>query len=69
MMHVLTAVSLVGAVDAVHLHVAAVVRRDAVRLVPHVLPARQLPRLALRRRWGHHTTINKYGIQSVAGYK
>lgn len=47
----LTAVSLVGAVHAVDVHVAAVVRRDAVGLVPHVLPAGQLAPLALWRSW------------------
>lgn len=44
------ALGLVRAVHAVHHHVAALVRRDAVRLVEHVLAARKVPLLALGRR-------------------
>jgi hypothetical protein len=46
---ILTALCFVRAIHAVDSHVAPVVRGDAVGLVPHVLAAGLLPRLAVGR--------------------
>lgn len=53
MLYVLTAVGLIGAVHTIHRHVAAVMRRNAIRLVEHVLAAADLTGIAFGRRfWG-----------------
>jgi hypothetical protein len=45
----LTAFCFICTIDAINRHVASVVWRDAVGLVPHVLAAGLLPRLAIWR--------------------
>lgn len=59
---ILTAFGLIWAVDAVHVHVALVVRRYAVRLVPNVLAARQLALVAVWRRCNTQSTRNQYKL-------
>lgn len=63
------ALSLVSAVHAVHLHVAALVRRDAVGLVEHVLAAGQVAGLALGRRTGLVFVLRLLAVLLVVAHR